>query len=233
MVRLLLFRSGTGPEGLAGEVAGARHYDSRSGTAKHTLRTGPTAEFSPSGPSCHSKPPQAAPLRPAAAVGEPTKRLQAGVDIFVGVIVRTAGQLLPADDAEPRAILAAQRRNGLRKLDGFADLALQLKLVVVVEPEHVGLLVDIERNAAFEIDDRQGFLVDLDLDRPLDLLQTAAALLFEGRRESRAHQHAAVRAGQPDAALQTLGLPEIGSEIESRPKDDVVANGAGGLGQQP
>ena len=232
------FRSGTGPEGLAGEVAGARDTMTQ-GRAQRSIRCVRGRRRS-----------LARPGHPVIASGAQNVLKTAhllwarlGVPVIVvpvdelaqrfGVIVRTAGQLLPADDTQSRAILSAQRGYGLGELDRLSNLTLQLEFMVVGEPEQVRVLVGAEGQAAEEIDGRQCLLVDLDLDRPLDLAQTAAAYLLDSRGQASADHEPAVCAGQLEAAFQSLGLAQLGSEIEGRPEDEVLTDRPDWIGQQP
>ena len=65
--------------------------------------------------------------------------LEARIDVVVGVVVRAAGQLLTANDAQARAVVPAERRDRLRQNDGISDLALEIQLMVVGQAELVRL----------------------------------------------------------------------------------------------
>ena len=70
-----------------------------------------------------------------------------------------AVERLAADDAQPRAVRPAERRDRLGEDDRLADRRLEVHLVVVGQAQRVGLVVDGHRLAGREVDRRQVLLV--------------------------------------------------------------------------
>lgn len=63
-------------------------------------------------------------FRPPLTVEQAAQSLQTGVYAVVRVVVRTARKFLPADDAQPGAVFAAEGRDRLRQKNVLPDLLL-------------------------------------------------------------------------------------------------------------
>jgi hypothetical protein len=110
---------------------------------------------------------------------ERAERLQAGIDVVVGVVVNPVIERETADDAEARAVRAIERRDWLGEQDRLADGPLEVELVVVGEADDVVLLVrriGRQHRAAVHVDGRTRLLLELRHDRDLDVAETANAL---------------------------------------------------------
>ena len=132
------------------------------------------------------------------------QRLQARVDVVVRMVVLAVVEPPAADDAQARAVRAAQRRDRLGQLDRLADRRLEVELVVVGQARDVGLVVDRQRPAGRQVERRQVLLLEPDLDRELDVAQAAAALERERRPQVGVGQDAAVGPQEPDPAVDRL-----------------------------
>ena len=102
------------------------------------------------------------------------------VDVVVRMVVLALVEPQAADDAQARAIRPAERRDRLGQLDRLADGRLEVELVVVGQAGDVGLVVDRQWPAGRQVERRQVFLLEPDLDGELDVAQAAAALEREG-----------------------------------------------------
>lgn len=77
---------------------------------------------------------------------------------------------------------------------------------MVRQTECVRFVRGIDRCAAGEVETRQSLLIQIDLDRPIDLAQAAAASLSEGRLEPSVDQQAPIRPREAQFALQVADL---------------------------
>ena len=107
-------------------------------------------------------------------VDQQPQTLQARVDVFIRVIVRTSGEFQAADDAQARTILAANGGDRLSQSDGVTNHSVEIQLVVVCQPQHISVVFRFDRHAAPEIQTRQCLVVQLDLHRTIDVAQAAA-----------------------------------------------------------
>ena len=112
----------------------------------------------------------------------------------VGVEVDAAHQ------AQPAAVGAAERRDGLRERDRLAHGRREVELVMVVEPQDVGLRGHVDRQAGVDVDRGQRLLLDVDLDRRRPRDAGSAAALGERRVDVAAGEDAAAGARQAHLA---------------------------------
>ena len=99
--------------------------------------------------------PLVSPRHPSSAWNA-AQRLEARVDVVVGMVVVAGLERLAADDAQARAVRPAQRRDRLGQRDRLDDRRLEVELVVVGQAQRVGLVVDGDRLAGREVDRRAG-----------------------------------------------------------------------------
>src|SRR6185503_928966 len=180
----------------------------------------------------------AAPARPSTARLvrlERPQRLEARVDVVVGMIVRALVERVAADDAEAGAVGAVDRRDRLGEEDRVANGRLEVQLVVVREADDILVVAvgQLDRRTRVEVDRGQDLLLDLDLDRLLHVAEAADALQGQLRREIGGDDQAPVCPSEVDAAVDGCREAEIVAEVDRDALDRVVANGAGGLAQQP
>jgi hypothetical protein len=147
--------------------------------------------------------------------------------------VGAPGQLLTANDAQAWAVVPAERRDRLCQNDGIADLVLQIELMVVRQAQGIRSVGRLERQAAGQVDAGQSFLVEIDLDRPLDLAQAPGAGLGDCGREPATDEQTPVRPAQPQLALEIAALDQIGPEVQRRRRDGDVPDRPYRLRQEP
>ena len=148
------------------------------------------------------------------------------------VVVDTLVEPLAADDAQARAIRAAQRGDRLGQVDGLADRRLEVELVVVGQAGDVRFVVGRQRSPGRQVERGQVFLLDPDVDRVGDVAQAAAALEGEGRRQAGGREDAPVGAQEPDAAGDRCGEREVVAEVDPDVVDGLDPVGAGVVGEQ-
>src|SRR5450759_1725459 len=165
-------------------------------------------------------------------VDQQPQTLQARVDVFIRVIVRTSGEFQAADDAQARTILAANGGDRLSQSDGVTNHSVEIQLVVVCQSQHISVVFRFDRHAAPEIQTRQCLVVQLDIHRTIDVTQAAAADQRDGRAQPPANQQPSVGSAQAQLARDPSGLDWPGPWIKSRTGDDYVLNRACGLAQE-
>ena len=163
---------------------------------------------------------------------EAPKRLESRVDVVDRMVVRTLVEPAPADDAQPGAVGPAERRDRLGEQDRLADRRLELELVMVGQARDVRFVVGRQRPSADEIERRQVFLLEPDVDRMVDVAQTAAAFELERRPQVRVREDPAVGPEEPDPAGDRLGKPKVLTKIDRGIADLVDAIGARIVRQQ-
>ena len=136
----------------------------------------------------------------------------------VGSALRSAPQVSqrPAQSGRQSGAIGSARETASRMGSR------QVELVVVVEPERVGLGGAIDGLAAVDVDGRQGLLVDGHLDRGRDRAQAAAALLLEGRPHDGLGEDAPTRPRQPHLAVERRGQADVLGDLEAVGVDRVA-----------
>ena len=168
---------------------------------------------------------------PASAVVDPEvpERLEARIQLLIGVIVDAVLEPLTADQAQPRAIRAAERGNGFGQLDRLANRCLDVELVVVGQAEEliVAFFARYDGMTGVEVDRRQCLLLDRDMYRDLDVADAPTAFGSQAGIELGDDEEAAVRPGEPDMTLDRVGQAEVVAEIDRGAGDNIVSGGSG------
>src|SRR6202142_2136448 len=143
--------------------------------------------------------------------------LQAWIEEGLVVLVRTVLKRFTADDAQARAIRAADRRNRLAELDRLTDHRLELDLVVVGQPDDLGFDRGVERLARHEVDRRQSLFAEGHRQRKLDRPEAAAASQGKGRLRQARDEQAAARPAEAHPASDGGRGVQIVAPIEPDP----------------
>ena len=174
---------------------------------------------------------------PASAVVDPEvpERLEARIQLLIRVIVDAVLEPLAADEAQPRAVRAAERGDRLGQLDRLANGCFDVELVMVGQAEKliVAFFTGHDGMTGVEIDRGQCLLLDRDVDRDLDVADTATAFGGEAGVELGDDEEAAVRPREPDMPFDGVGQAEVVAEIDRGTGDNIVSGGPGLVVEEP
>lgn len=148
------------------------------------------------------------------------------------MVVRAAGELQAAHDAQARTVLPAEGRDGRRERYGVGHDRLELELVVIGQAKDIRFRVGVDRLAGRDVDRWQRLLVDPELERAIDRSKAAAALLGERRAQVAFDEQTAIRSAQADRAVDGSREAQAFAGVDLDAFDLVRADRAGRLGQE-